>query len=46
MILEVAILNVKNGQKKQFEIDFAVLGQFIKHQLTANFSKMAEGGLR
>lgn len=29
MILEVAILNVKNGQEKQFEIDFATAGQFI-----------------
>ena len=29
MILEVAILNVKDGQEKQFETDFAVAGQFI-----------------
>ena len=29
MILEVAILNVKPGQEKQFEIDFAAAGQFI-----------------
>jgi len=29
MILEVAILNVKRGQEKQFEIDFATAGQFI-----------------
>jgi heme-degrading monooxygenase HmoA len=29
MILEVAILNVKSGQEKQFEIDFATAGQFI-----------------
>jgi heme-degrading monooxygenase HmoA len=29
MILEVAILNVKIGQEKQFEIDFATAGQFI-----------------
>lgn len=29
MILEVAILNVKKGQEKQFEIDFAIAGQFI-----------------
>ena len=29
MILEVAILNVKGGQEKQFEIDFAIAGQFI-----------------
>ena len=29
MILEVAILNVKPGQEKQFEIDFATAGQFI-----------------
>jgi len=29
MILEVAILNVKNGQEKQFELDFVIDGQFI-----------------
>jgi heme-degrading monooxygenase HmoA len=29
MILEVAILNVKRGQEKQFEVDFAIAGQFI-----------------
>ena len=29
MILEVAILNVKVGQEKQFEIDFDTAGQFI-----------------
>ena len=29
MILEVAILNVKDGQEKQFETDFATAGQFI-----------------
>jgi heme-degrading monooxygenase HmoA len=29
MILEVAILNVKDGQQKQFEADFATAGQFI-----------------
>jgi heme-degrading monooxygenase HmoA len=29
MILEVAILNVKYGQEKQFETDFAIAGQFI-----------------
>jgi heme-degrading monooxygenase HmoA len=29
MILEVAILNVKDGHEKQFEIDFAKAGQFI-----------------
>jgi heme-degrading monooxygenase HmoA len=29
MILEVAILNVKIGQEKQFEIDFATAGRFI-----------------
>jgi heme-degrading monooxygenase HmoA len=29
MILEVAILNVKSGQEKQFEIDFAIVGQYI-----------------
>lgn len=29
MILEVAILNVKVGQEKQFEKDFAIAGQFI-----------------
>lgn len=29
MILEVAILNVKSGQEKQFEIDFDIAGQFI-----------------
>jgi heme-degrading monooxygenase HmoA len=29
MILEVAILQVKAGQEKQFEIDFASAGQYI-----------------
>jgi heme-degrading monooxygenase HmoA len=29
MILEVAILHVKSGQEQQFEIDFAIAGQFI-----------------
>ena len=29
MILEVAILNVKSGQEKQFEFDFAFAGQYI-----------------
>jgi heme-degrading monooxygenase HmoA len=29
MILEVAILNVKAGQEKQFESDFVTAGQFI-----------------
>ena len=29
MILEVAILNIKDGQGKQFEKDFARAGQFI-----------------
>jgi heme-degrading monooxygenase HmoA len=29
MILEVAILNVKVGQEKQFEADFAVAGKYI-----------------
>ncbi|MFZ1525006.1 MAG: antibiotic biosynthesis monooxygenase [Saprospiraceae bacterium] len=29
MILEVAILNIKIGQEKQFEIDFVTAGQFI-----------------
>jgi heme-degrading monooxygenase HmoA len=29
MILEVAILNIKSGQEKQFEIDFSFAGQFI-----------------
>ncbi|WP_100610814.1 antibiotic biosynthesis monooxygenase family protein [Confluentibacter lentus] len=29
MILEVAILNVKKGQEKQFELDFAKAGQYI-----------------
>ena len=29
MILEVAILNIKSGQEKQFEIDFATAGQFL-----------------
>jgi heme-degrading monooxygenase HmoA len=29
MILEVAILNVKTGQEKQFELDFTIAGQFI-----------------
>ena len=29
MILEVAILNVKVGQEKQFEIDFETAGKFI-----------------
>ena len=30
MILEVAILNVKDGQQKQFQTDFATAGQFIR----------------
>ena len=29
MILEVAILNVKSGQEKQFELEFAFAGQYI-----------------
>jgi heme-degrading monooxygenase HmoA len=29
MILEVAILNVVDGKKEQFEIDFAAAGQYI-----------------
>lgn len=29
MILEVAILTVKKGQEKQFELDFATAGQYI-----------------
>lgn len=29
MILEVAILDVKNGQEEQFERDFSTAGQFI-----------------
>ena len=29
MILEVAILKVKKGKEKQFEIDFEKAGQFI-----------------
>jgi heme-degrading monooxygenase HmoA len=29
MILEVATLNVKTGQEKQFESDFAIAGRFI-----------------
>lgn len=29
MILEVAILHVKDGQEEQFEVDFAIAGQFI-----------------
>ena len=29
MILEVAILYVKDGQEKQFEVDFATAGQYI-----------------
>lgn len=29
MILEVAILNVKEGQEKQFERDFMIAGQYI-----------------
>jgi heme-degrading monooxygenase HmoA len=29
MILEVAILNIKKGQEKQFEKDFALAGKFI-----------------
>jgi heme-degrading monooxygenase HmoA len=29
MILEVAILNVRSGQEEQFEIDFAIAGQYI-----------------
>jgi heme-degrading monooxygenase HmoA len=41
MILEVAILNVKGGQEKQFEIDFAIAGKlissikgYVKHSLS------------
>jgi heme-degrading monooxygenase HmoA len=41
MILEVALLQIKNGQEKQFEADFATAGQFvcgskgyIKHSLS------------
>ncbi|TDX02114.1 antibiotic biosynthesis monooxygenase family protein [Dinghuibacter silviterrae] len=30
MILEVAILQVKPGQEKQFEADFAIAGQYIR----------------
>ena len=29
MILEVAILNIKDGQEKQFENDFKIAGQYI-----------------
>lgn len=29
MILEVAILNVRKGQEKQFEQDFALAGKYI-----------------
>ncbi|KIC94489.1 antibiotic biosynthesis monooxygenase family protein [Flavihumibacter solisilvae] len=29
MILEVAILTVKEGQEKQFEADFAIAGEYI-----------------
>lgn len=29
MILEVAILTIKNGQEKQFENDFKIAGQYI-----------------
>jgi heme-degrading monooxygenase HmoA len=29
MILEVAILTIKSGQEKQFEIDFLTAGKFI-----------------
>jgi len=29
MIVEAVILNVKNGMEKQFEIDFAIAGQYI-----------------
>lgn len=38
MILEVAILNVKSGQEKQFEIDFATAGQFYK--VEKNFTSL------
>jgi len=31
MILEVAILQVKDGQEEQFEVDFATAGQFISN---------------
>ena len=30
MILEVAILNVKIGEEKQFEKDFKIAGQYIR----------------
>lgn len=29
MVLELAILNVKNGQEEQFEKDFVIAGQYI-----------------
>lgn len=29
MILEVAVLNIKEGHQKQFETDFAFAGQYI-----------------
>lgn len=29
MVLEVAILNVKNGLEKQFEADFRIAGKYI-----------------
>ncbi len=29
MILELAMLNVKIGQERQFELDFALAGQYI-----------------
>jgi len=31
MILEVAILQVKNGEAQNFERDFAIASQFIQH---------------
>lgn len=30
MILEVAILDVKQGQEKQFETDFSIAGKYIR----------------
>ncbi|HWJ25789.1 MAG TPA: antibiotic biosynthesis monooxygenase [Flavisolibacter sp.] len=47
MILEVAILNVKEGQQKQFEADFALAGQFIssiKGYLSHSLRKCIEQG--
>jgi heme-degrading monooxygenase HmoA len=45
MILEVAILNVKCGQEKQFETDFAVAGKLIssmKGYMKHSLSKCVE----